>query len=378
VGSVRAVTRRLLVVVAALAFAAPASGAGPSVDARAWLVENGDTGEVLAHAQDARKLPIASLTKLMTVELALRHLQPGDVVVVDPRAARVGESSADLEGGERLTVRDLLEAALIQSANDAADALGYRLGRGSMPRFVAMMNAEAQRLGLHDTHYARADGLDAAGGYSSARDVTRLARIVMRSPLVRSIVRERTAELPRGRVLHTWNDLLGVFPGVIGVKTGHTAAAGWGQVAAARGRGVTVYATILGSPSRGQRNADLERLLAYGLAQYRAVSLVRERHAYARVRVGYGKKPVALVARGPLVRVVRSGRSLTEIVTAPEVASLPVERGAVLGTVRFYEDGRLLGGRPLVAARSVSRPGLAGRVGWYAARTWHHVAGFFS
>ena len=96
------------------------------------------------------------------------------------------------------------------------------------------------------------------------------------------------------------------------------------------------------------------------------------------MQVGYGKRPVALVARGRLVRVVRTGHPLTEIVTAPEVASLPVERGAVLGTVRFYDGDRLLGGRPLVAARSVSRPGLAGRVRWYAARTFHHVAGFFS
>src|SRR5205085_7910996 len=109
----------------------------------------------------------------------------------------------------------------------------------------------------------------------------------------------------------------GAFPGVIGVKTGHTSAAGWSQVAAARGRGVTIYATILGSPARGQRNADLERLLAYGLGQYRAVSLVRGRHAYARVQVGYGKRPVALVARGRLVRIVRTGNPLTEVVTAP-------------------------------------------------------------
>jgi serine-type D-Ala-D-Ala carboxypeptidase (penicillin-binding protein 5/6) len=372
------VRRRLLVLAAALVAAAPASAAGPSVDARAWLVENGATGEVLLHHHDRQRLPIASLTKLMTVELTLRHARASDVVVVDPRAAAVGESSAGLRGGERLTVRDLLEAALIQSANDAADALGYHVGHGSMPRFVAMMNAEARRLGLHDTRYLRADGLDARGHVSSARDVTRLARIVMRSPLVRSIVRERSAELPGGRPLHTWNDLLGVFPGVIGVKTGHTSAAGWSQVAAARGRGVTIYATILGGPSRGQRNADLERLLAYGLDQYRAVSLVRQRHAYAWVRLGYGKRPVALVARGSLVRVVRSGRPLTEIVTAPEVASLPVGRGAELGKVSFYEGGRLLGERPLVAARSVSRPGLGGRVGWYAARTFHHVAGFFS
>jgi serine-type D-Ala-D-Ala carboxypeptidase (penicillin-binding protein 5/6) len=372
------VRRRLLVLAAALVLVAPASAAGPRVDARAWLVENGTTGEVLAQSHDRQRLAMASLTKLMTVELTLEHANPSDVVVVDPRAAAVGESSADLNPGDRLTVRQLLEAALIQSANDAADALGYYLGHGSMPRFVAMMNAEARRLGLHDTHYARADGLDAPAHYSSAHDVTRLARIVMRSPLVRSIVRERWATIPGGRVLHTWNDLLGVVPGVIGVKTGHTAAAGWSQVAAVRGRGVTIYATILGSPSRSQRNADLERLIAYGLAQYKAVSLVRERLAYAYAQVGYGKRPVALVARGKLVRVVRSGRSLTEIVTAPQVASLPVQRGQVLGSVRFYEDGQLLGRRPLVAARSVSRPGLAGRLRWYGARTFHHVAGFFS
>jgi serine-type D-Ala-D-Ala carboxypeptidase (penicillin-binding protein 5/6) len=314
----------------------------------------------------------------MTVELTLMRAKPSDVVVVDPRAAAVGESSAHLDGGDRLTVRDLLEAALIQSANDAADALGYYVGKGSMPRFVGMMNAEARRLGLRDTHYARADGLDAPSHYSSARDVSRLARIVMRSPLVRSIVRERTATIPGGRVLHTWNDLLGVVPGVIGVKTGHTAAAGWSQVAAVKGRGVTIYATILGSPTRSQRNADLERLLAYGLAQYKAVSLVNERRAYAYAQVGYGRRPVALVPRGKLVRVVRSGRPLTEIVTAPQVASLPVQRGDVLGSVRFYEDGHELGQRPLVAARSVTRPGLVGRLRWYGARTLHHIGGFFS
>jgi D-alanyl-D-alanine carboxypeptidase (penicillin-binding protein 5/6) len=372
------VRRRLVVLAAALVLVAPASAAGPGVDARAWLVENGATGEVLAHSHDRQRLAMASLTKLMTVELTLEHANPSDVVVVDPRAAAVGESSAHLEGGDRLTVRELLEAALIQSANDAADALGYSLGHGSMPRFVAMMNAEARRLGLSDTHYARADGLDAPNHYSSARDVTRLARIVMRSPLVRSIVRERTATIPGGRVLHTWNDLLGVVPGVIGVKTGHTAAAGWSQVAAVRGRGVTIYATILGSPTRSQRNADLERLIAYGLAQYKAVSLVNERRAYAYAQVGYGRKPVALVPRGGLVRVVRAGRPLTEIVTAPQVASLPVRRGDVLGSVRFYEDGHLLGRRPLVAARSVSRPGLAGRLRWYGSRTLHHIGGFFS
>ena len=90
--------------------------------------------------------------------------------------------------------------------------------------------------------------------------------------MVRSIVRERTATIAGGRVLHTWNDLLGSFPGLVGVKTGHTAGAGWCEVGAARGRGFTIYATVLGSPTRPQRNRDLAALLAWGLARYRTAA----------------------------------------------------------------------------------------------------------
>ena len=118
-------------------------------------------------------------------------------------------------------MRELIEAALIQSANDAAVALAQYVGNGSIPAFVAMMNEKARELGLTETHFANPDGLDAAGHYSSARDVTKLAEILMHDPFVRSIVRLRVAHIT-GRTLHTWNDLLATFPGVIGVKTGHT------------------------------------------------------------------------------------------------------------------------------------------------------------
>jgi len=221
----------VLVLVAAAAAIAPSAHAGPPpVAARAYLVENAATGEVLARKADRARLPMASLTKLMTVDLALRHLRPAQLVTVASGAAAVGESTVALVPGEQLTVRDLLKAALIQSANDAADALAYGTTGGDLPAFVRMMNARARELGLDDTHYARPDGLDAADHYSSARDVTRLAEVEMHAPIVRSIVRERTDTIAGGRVLHTWNDLLGSFPGLIGVKTGHTAAAGWCEV----------------------------------------------------------------------------------------------------------------------------------------------------
>jgi D-alanyl-D-alanine carboxypeptidase (penicillin-binding protein 5/6) len=146
------VKRCLVAAAAALALATPVLGAPPQVTGRAYLVENGATGEVLlAHAATAR-VPIASITKLMTVLLTLEHTRLGALVTVSPEAAAVGESSANLRAGERLTVRELLEAALIQSANDAADALADYIGKASRTRFVAMMNARARQLGLRDTH----------------------------------------------------------------------------------------------------------------------------------------------------------------------------------------------------------------------------------
>src|SRR5262249_25002463 len=160
---------------------------------RAWLVENGTTGEVVLRHDDRERVPIASITKLMTVLLTVEHTRPSDVVTVAPQAAVVGGSTANLRPDERLTVRELLEAALIQSANGAADALAYYVGHGSLPRFVAMMNAKARELGLDDSHFVRPDGLDAPGHVSSARDVTQLARIAMQKPLIRQIVRERSA-----------------------------------------------------------------------------------------------------------------------------------------------------------------------------------------
>lgn len=361
--------------VAAAILAPPAVAGPPPVAARAYVVENAATGEVLAAKAAHARLPMASLTKLMTIQVALAHTTPDTVVSVDPAVTSVGESTVHLLPGERISVRDLLKAALIQSANDAADALAYAVGHGDEAAFVRMMNARARELGLRDTRYARPDGLDAPGHFSSAADVTRLAEIAMHASIVRSIVRERTDTIAGGRVLHTWNDLLGSFPGLIGVKTGHTSSAGWCEVGAARGRGFTIYATVLGSPTRSQRNRDLAALLAWGLGRYRVVPVVQARRVYATARVSWGRHPLALVAERPLVHSVRIDRPLVERVVAPTTVELPVFRGERLGSVKVFAGRRLLGTRALVASRSIARPSFGSRVGWYARRTVHHLWG---
>ena len=376
--------RRLSVTLAAaaifVAVAAPAQAAGapPESDASAVLVGDGPTGEVLYAVNARERLPLASITKLMTAIVVLDWARPSEIVTVEESVSTVGESTINLEEGERMRVRDLLAAALIQSANDAAYALALHVGRGDVEAFVRLMNAKAGELGLDDTRFVRPDGLDRPGHYSTARDVFTLARAAMRQPLIRKLVRRRDGTIGGGRSLFAWNDLLGTFPGLIGVKTGHTDDAGWCQVAAARRDGVTTYAVILGSPTRSRRNQDLAELLEWGLAQYARVTVVDADRRYASAGIPFSDARLALVADDAGRGVVRLGRPLVERVTAPALVDLPVARGERLGEIVVSDGTRVISRRPLVAATAVREPDLAERAGWYAGEALDEAGGMLT
>jgi serine-type D-Ala-D-Ala carboxypeptidase (penicillin-binding protein 5/6) len=358
-----------------LAPAASAQDVFPVVDARAVVVANGATGEVVYSRDPDARLAPASITKLMTALVVLDRARPGETVTVPAVASSVGESSIRLRPGERLPVRDLLAAALIQSANDAAYALAAHAGDGSVERFVRLMNAKARSLGLANTRFTRPDGLDDENHYSTAADLLVLARTAMRRPLIRELVRRRTLAIAGGRQLFPWNDLLGRYAGLVGVKTGHTAAAGWCQVAAARRDGVTMYAVVLGSPSRAQRNEDLAELLDWGFGQYVRTTVVQAERTYATAALPFGEERLALVAGEPARAVVRMGRPLLERVVAPAIVDLPVTRGERLGEVRILEGDRVVARRPLVASRTVEDPSFGARASWYAGRAVDEVGG---
>lgn len=345
----------------------------PPVAARAALVANGATGEVLWADDADRRVPIASITKLMTALVALERARPNTLVTVAPQASIVGESSVYLVTGEQLPLRDLLAAALIQSANDAAYAIAAHVGGGDVDAFVGLMNRKARELGMTDTRFVRPDGLDVEGHYSSARDVLTLARAAMRKPLIRRLVRQRSFEMAGGRRVTTWNDLLGAYPGALGVKTGHTDVAGWSQVAAARRNGVTIYTVVLGSPSRGRRNDDLAALLDWGFAQYVRVPLIGVDHVYARASVPFRTVMVELSAAEPAVAVVRVGRPLVETVVAPAMLELPVVAGRAYGEVCIRDGAKTLACRPLLAGAQVGELDLFERIEWYADRALEHA-----
>jgi D-alanyl-D-alanine carboxypeptidase (penicillin-binding protein 5/6) len=371
------VRRRGLLIAAALAAAlAGAAGATapPDLSAEAYVVESAVDGTTLAARAADERRRIASITKLMTVLVTLERARLDDVVVVPAAATRIGESGVGLRAGERLTVRDLAIAALVASANDAATALALHVA-GTEERFVALMNRRARALGMGATRFANPHGLDEPGQSSSARDTLTLLRSALRTPFVRTWAGRRTAVLSDGRRLETTNDLLGRVPALVAGKTGHTDDAGWSEVAVARAGGATVYASVLGAPSRAARNDDLERLVRWSLARYRPSRVVDPTRVYATAAAGWGLPDVGLVAARAVVRPASVDRPLVEQVVAPSVISLPVTAGAVLGEVRVFDGRRLVARAPLVADRSIAEPGLLGKGGFVLRRALHHLGG---
>jgi D-alanyl-D-alanine carboxypeptidase (penicillin-binding protein 5/6) len=366
------VLRRLLLIAGLLLLLAAAPSAlaampPPSVDASAALLVDGDTGETLYALNPDKRLPMASLTKLMTALLTIEDTKKDDIVRVEGPAPSVGESTINLQAGEKLKVGDLLAAALIQSANDAAYALATDVG-GTVKKFVKMMNERAAELGLEHTHYVVPDGLDTPGHYSSARDTYTLAREDMKHALFRRIVARTGGEIAGGRTLYAWNDLLKTYPGTIGIKTGHTDLAGWSEIAAAERDGVTMYSVILGGPSRNRRNRDLAALLDWGFSHYGRVQVIAKTKPYAEVRIPFADDQVALVAEDRVRVTVPLDHTLVEKIVAPDTLELPVSQGDPVGEIVVYDGDKVVARRPLVSTATISQPTLPERVRWYAGR----------
>lgn len=365
------IRRPVLLATAALVIAAPvASAAAPAPVARAWILVNPATDEVLASRNPDMRLPMASTTKMMTALVAVERSRPEEQVRVTASAAAVGESSAELVAGERLRMRDLLSGVLIASGNDAATAVADAVG-GSEAGFVRLMNARAAGLGLRNTRFANPHGLDAPGHYSSARDLAAIGEALMGAPELRTVVANRTAVIPgpngRGRrVLESHNLLLDIDPDADGIKTGQTDGAGYALVAHATRTplGVDLYAVILGSTGEVQRARDAKRLLDWGFRQYARPVLVDRGRAM--VQVGVRDRPgVRLVLRSggtPLRATIRLGRPVRQSLEAPGEVVAPVAKGQVVGRVVIRQDGRVLGTRPLVADADIAAPGIMERL----------------
>lgn len=248
----------------------------PSLSAQSAVLIDARYGQVLTEKNANARLPMASTTKIMTALTALSVAAPETVIKVAPEAVGVEGSSVYLTAGEELTLSDLLCALLLQSANDAAAAIAIGLG-GSIEGFADLMNAEAAKLGLTDTHFVNPHGLDDDEHYTTAHELATVTRAALEIPLFRRLVGTVKATIPQGddataRLLVNHNRLLRTYEGAIGVKTGYTKRSGRCLVSAAERDGVTLIAVTLNDPDDWR---DHEALLDYGFSRYRSVTLCR-------------------------------------------------------------------------------------------------------
>jgi D-alanyl-D-alanine carboxypeptidase (penicillin-binding protein 5/6) len=343
----------------------------PEVDARSVLLVDLSADQVLVQIAAHDAVPIASLTKVMTALLVIEreHGHLDRPVRVDPDAVfgrgDFGASSTlGLSAGERVSVRGLLGGLLLGSANDAAEALAIEES-GSEVSFVDDMNARARELGMRETRFTSAHGLDDRGR-SSAADLSVLLRAALDEPVFRQIVARRSVTIrstrARRRTIQNRNVMLWLYPGATGVKTGSTSGAGFCLIATARHDGRELAAIVLGG--RNEVFSDAAALLNHGFAAYHLRTLVEEGEALGSLAVRGGTVPiVAGEALAVLVREGEEGR-VERVLAASPGAAYPAPSGSVVGTIRLRGPGGTLGRVPILAADVAPPP--APSAPWWA------------
>ena len=341
----------------------PAESASPdsppgSISAKAAVLMEAQSGELVFSKNPDVPLPMASTTKIMTALVALEQISPTTAVTIPAEAVGIEGSSVYLCEGETLTMEELLYALLLASANDAAVAIAIAVA-GSVEAFADLMNRKAAALGLTDTHFVNPHGLDAEGHHTTARELAIIARAALENARFREICATRRKAIPlngapRGRWLLNHNKLLSMYPGCIGVKTGYTKKTGRCLVSAAEREGVTLIAVTLGAPDDWQ---DHTAMLNFGFKQYTAVPLCDGSFFSSPLPVVGGTREYVLVENTASLTLTLPQKhgSIRCVVELPRFDYAPIAEGQTVGRLVFYEeeaDGGLreLGDVPLTAA----------------------------
>ncbi|MEW5762817.1 MAG: D-alanyl-D-alanine carboxypeptidase family protein [Bacillota bacterium] len=347
----------------------------PEVQAAAAVLMEADTGQILyAKNPDAGMYP-ASTTKVLTALVVLERCRLDERVSVPPGFPGIDGQAIYVRPGETFTVRELLYALLVHSANDAALLLAEHTA-GSVPAFARLMNEKAQELGARHSHFVSPHGLPDANHYTTARDLALIARAAMQNPIFRQIVATRNHVLPPRpdpeALRHLWNTnkLLWQYEGANGVKTGYTTQARQCLVASARRGDRELLAVLLRSEGNNIWT-DAKTLLDYGFEGFTRSEIVSRGRHVARVEVAYGRRDVELVTAASFSRCFPAGTSpgISWDVRIPRVPEAPVRRGQQVGELVFYGDGKRLGSVPLLAAADVPR------AVWASWWFWTGVAG---
>jgi len=337
--------------------------------AAAILLE-AESGTVLfAHHPDRQRSPASTqklVLKLVVLELAKAgKISLEDSVLVSRRAARTGGSQVFLKRGEVFTLRELMEAAAIASANDACVAIAEHIS-GSTAGFVRLMNERAQSLGMHDTRVVNVHGLDntprGKGNLSTARDLSKIARELLAHPEALQWSSTRRKPFRNGKfTLRATNKLLGQFRGLDGLKTGYTRRAGSCLVSTAMRHDMRLISVILGASSTRVRNRETRRLLTWGFNNFSRVPIVETGELMGKVVLNWGIEPeVRVLAQDTVVAVLTSEqkKQIVRHLELPEELSAPIAAGDELGRLKVSLGDSLLAVVPIHAEKSIGRMGL--------------------
>ncbi len=324
----------------------------PSVEAQAAILIDAGTGRVLWEKNSRSTLSMASTTKIMTAIITLERGNLDEIVTVSRRAAIAPKVKMYLAAGEKIPLKGLLHALMLQSSNDAAVAIAEHIG-GTVENFGQMMTQKAQNIGALDTSFITPNGLDAENHYSTAYDLAVITRYALNNPEFVKLINTSYVDVESDKRVYSVtnkNRFLREFDGAIGVKTGFTNQAGHCFVGAAERDGMKLISVVLasgwGEKGKEQKWVDTKRLMSYGFAAYKVQQLVEEGEPAKTVAVSRSKTDnMGLVYERSVFAPLREDE-VNEIFLdyyGPETIPAPIEQSESIGEVHIYVKGKYFG-----------------------------------
>ncbi|HHZ20313.1 MAG TPA: D-alanyl-D-alanine carboxypeptidase [Firmicutes bacterium] len=343
--------------------------------AKAGILIETQTGRVIFARNEHERLPPASVTKVMTMLLIMEAVDGGkarldEKITTNRNAAGMGGSQIYLREGEVMTLDKMLKAIAIVSANDASTAVAEHL-YGSTEAFIDAMNRRAEAMGLQNTHFANETGLPDPNHYTSVYDVAIITReLVTKHPGILKYTSIKTDSIRNGEfILWNTNKLIGEYPGVDGLKTGHTQEAGFCLVATAKRDGMRLISVVFGAPSNGKRLELTKTLLEKGFRNYVHKIVAKKGETVGKTRINEGARQTPLVLAEDLAVVVEReqlAKVEKDLVLIPKTAPLP--KGTVVGNLVAKVGNEAVGQAPVVTGEQVGRANFLVRLWWSLVR----------
>ena len=330
------------------------SESSPRVSAKSAVLYEPETESFLYAKNENQKLGMASTTKIMTAHLALLLLDLDEPITVDSRAVGIEGSSIYLQDGEIMRAVDLIYAVLLQSANDAAAALAYRIS-GTVEEFAALMNEEARSYGLTDTNFTNPHGLDNPEHYTTAHDLAIISAKALENPKFKEIASTYKKEVTSShstRILVNHNKMLNSYDGCIGVKTGYTKKCGRCLVSAADRDELRMISVTIDAPDDW---SDHEKLLDYGYSILETKTLAYPgKFSFSLPVVNGDKEEITVENTEHVKKVFHKGDSEIQAqIYLTRYVAAPINEGDVIGEVIFTKDGAAIASVKLIAKESV-------------------------